>query len=421
MKKWIAFVSILLALVTILAGCSAPQTPAVESGTANGNTTETVTDAPAPPAEPRTLSINGVDISQYKIIYALNADKQAMLAADRTSLKTYWNDAYDGELQTAKRLAQLLKSYFGVELEMGVDTVTEESEYEILIGETNRAETQTAASTKTLAIDDYEIKPIEKKLVIRGGKNGSMYHGLDALEEMFQNEANGRAYTLIESAPITGSYHLQRIAVIGDSITEGYSASNRQIFSYVPTMARMYWQESVVYNYGKGSMTMRSDHEHSYQACDKWTACLANTEQYDVVLIMLGTNDSNRVWKMNRAWNEQDDAIYKSSARAIIDRVKQHSPNTEFVLMNCPAYYGTKEFGSARVRNLQKEIADTLKAEGYQMHLYDMYTYTTQNLGSSMFPDQLHPNDEGHFNMAKGVASMLRTLAAGKTSQYLLY
>ena len=120
-------------------------------------TVESETNDVTSNAEPRTLQINGVDISQYKIVYAMNADKKAMQAADSTALLTYWHDTYDGELQTAKRLAKMLRTYFDIELQVGLDTKTEKSEYEILIGATNRAETKTATSEKKLEIDDYEI------------------------------------------------------------------------------------------------------------------------------------------------------------------------------------------------------------------------------------------------------------------------
>ena len=88
--------------------------------------------------------------------------------------------------------------------------------------------------------------------------------------------------------------------------------------------------------------------------------------------------------------------------------------------MNCPAYYKTSHFGTAKVRALQSQIVTELKAENYDIHLFDMYSYTSVNLGSAMFPDGLHPDAKGHYNMAIGVTEMLKTLKAGKTNRYLL-
>ena len=351
-----------------------------------------------------------------------------MSAANKSYMKTYWKEEYDAELQTAKRLAEIIKVNFGVELPVSADyEVKTPGEYEILIGATNRTESTSAESAKKLGLDDYEIKLYGTKLVIRGGATGSMYHALDALETAFAKTVENNAYTLTADAPITGTYHLTRIATIGDSITDGYNSTNRKIFSYVPTMARMYWQESVVYNYGLTSTTMRSDLADSYQKSQQWKDLLANTEKYDVVLIMLGTNDSNRVWKNagkptnnDGNWGTADDTAYKTSARSIIDRVKQHSPNAKFVIMNCPVYYGTAHFGTAKVRELQKQVVTELKAANYDIHLFDMHSYTSINLTREMLPDALHPDDAGHYNMAIGVTEMLKTLKAGKTNRYLL-
>lgn len=423
MKKWIAVLSVLLVLCTLLSACTQPQTPVHTATTAAE--TDPVTQ---PPEEPRTLKIGGVDISRFEIIYGVNAKKKEMSEAGRTMMKEYWKTEFDAELQTANRLAAIIKTNFGVELSVAADNeVRTPGQYEILIGATNRTESTEAATAKTLALDDYEIKLYGEKLVIRGGATGSMWHSLDALETAFAKKVENNAYTLTADAPITGSYHLTRIATIGDSITDGYNSTNRKVFSYVPTVARMYWQESVVYNYGLTSTTMRSDLADSYQKSQQWKDLLANTEKYDVVLIMLGTNDSNRVWKnagkpanSDGNWDADDNAAYKSSAREIIDRVKQHSPNTKFVIMNCPAYYKTSYFGTAKVRELQKQIVTELKAENYDIHLFDMHSYTSVNLGSSMFPDGLHPDDKGHYNMAIGVTAMLKLLKEGKTDRYLL-
>ena len=415
MKKWIKLIAMTMVLATFFVGCANTQSP-------NTNATESATSAPNTlPAEPRTLKIGDVDISQYKIVYAMNADKQAIMQSNDMPLKEYWDDAYDAEKQTALRLAEIIKTYLGVELDVGVDLSVVDSKYEILIGATNRSESQEAAEATTLSIDEYEIKLIGNRLVVRGGTHGAMYHALDALEEMLKTDENGRNHTITESKPIKGSYHLTRVAVIGDSISQGYSATNKEFNSYVPTTGRIHWKDHVVYNYGLTSTTMRSDLADSYQNSQQWADLRANTEKYDVVLIMLGTNDSNRIWKTGAAWGTADDTAYISSASVIIDTVLAHSPNAEIVIMSCPVYYGEKEFGSARVRTLQKSIADTLKSEDYKIHFFDMYSYTVEHLPREMLPDDLHPNNAGHYQMAKGVAAMLQALAEGKTSQYLLY
>ena len=108
------------------------------------------------------------------------------------------------------------------------------------------------------------------------------------------------------------------------------------------------------------------------------------------------------------------------------------NPNAEIVVMTCCVHYRTAAAGytssnpyivsSANVVALQKEIALRMKNAGYNVHLYDMEAYSTENTTKAMFnSDHLHPADAGHEVLARGVAKMLQMLRDGKTDQYLLY
>lgn len=383
--------------------------------------TETETEAPA---EPKFLKIGGEDISKYKIVYEYNADKIAIFGVERSR----WRPEYDCQQVTANRLAQIVKDTFGVELETSVDKNTTETEYEILIGNTNRAETQTKALT-TLATDSFTVKMSGKKLIVCAGAGGSLYHALDKLEEFFATKVENNTYVIDDKSDFSGEYKLKKVACIGDSITEGYNATSLQYFAWAAVLGRLAWQEYVVYNYGIGGATMRTDFTDSYQTypnrTEIWQRCLAKSKNngFDIVLIMLGTNDSNRDTRTGDGiWTAADDTRYKNDFRSIVDQVKAGSPNAEFVLMNCPATYGSKtSYGSAHVVELQTQISTAMKNEGYNMHLFDMNAYTKKYLGSSLFPDGLHPANEGHDKMAQGVYGMLKMLAENKTDTYLKF
>ena len=102
------------------------------------------------------------------------------------------------------------------------------------------------------------------------------------------------------------------------------------------------------------------------------------------------------------------------------------NPDAKIVMMNCPVYYRTAEthtshyHSSPRVLSLPAQSVPHLQGEGYDVHLYDMNAYTTANTTSSMFPDLLHPGDEGHEIMARGVGDMIKLLLEGKTNTYLI-
>jgi len=406
-KTIISMLSLLLLFCMLLSSCTAPNSP--DAGTEYQS--ESQTEAPTQPSvsnEPAKLQINGLDIAQYSIIYA---------ESEYGDLIDGIGSKYDYNKVTATRLSDLIFERFGVRLEPKCDADTSIGRYEILVGQTNREQTQTI-QVKTLDIDDYLIKLKDDRLVICGGASGTTYHAIDSLEAWFSTRVENNLYNVTTDVSLSGSYHLKRIACIGDSITAGSTSTDRALYSYPAYLGRMYWQEGVVYQYGKSSKTMRDDLADSYMATDEWAACLANKEKYDAVLIMLGTNDSAR----DKDWSSADDAAFKSSCRTLCSKLKEHSPNVELVIMNCPVNFkgNSRNFGSLQVRNLQSLMVDELKQDGYKIHLYDMYNYSRTQMGQALFPDNLHPTNRGYAKMANAIHTMLGYLFAGETSEYLL-
>ena len=351
--------SLFLLICTLFTACTGVNSNAVPTAT-NDTQTETPTTPDTPPVsnEPAKLQINGLDISNYSLIYA-ECEIADLLAAV--------GPQYDYNKVTATRLSDLIFERFGVRLEPKCDTQTSAGQYEILVGKTNREQSNTY-QIATLPIDDYLVKLKDDKLVICGGANGTTYHAIDAFENWFGSIVADNLYNLTDSVSLSGSYHLKRIACIGDSITAGSTATDRAVYSYPAYLGRMYWQEGIVYQYGRSSKTMRDDLADSYMATDEWAACLANKEKYDAVLIMLGTNDSAR----DKDWSSADDAAFKSSCRTLCSKLKEHSPNVELVIMNCPVNFkgDSRNFGSLQVRNLQSLMVDELKQDGYKIQRY---------------------------------------------------
>ena len=70
--KWIPILSFLLLFTLLLGGCSTPSNPNVNTEITESNTPENTSPNDPPPAieNARSLSIGGVDISQYRIVYA---------------------------------------------------------------------------------------------------------------------------------------------------------------------------------------------------------------------------------------------------------------------------------------------------------------------------------------------------------------
>lgn len=374
-------------------------------------------------AEPEyKLTINGVDISNYQIIYKA--------PADAATLKNYWRPEYDAARITAERLADLIEANYGVRIPVYSDKFAPETAYEILVGKTNRA-ASSAATITGLTTDQYYVGVSGSKLLICGGADGTTWHAVDAVEAYLTGATPvDNVYNINHKINQSGTYHLQRVAFIGDSIT--YAAistdylNNGGMFGYPKQAGRIDWKESVVTPYGSAGTAMTG-----YMGINLWTTFCndAKANPYDVVVIMLGINDANVADKAS-GWNDTLSASFTTALENMVKAIDTMNPNAEIVIMTCCVHYRTAAAGytgtcivsSANVVALQKSTALNLKNAGYNVHLYDMEAYSTANTTKAMFhSDHLHPADAGHEVLARGVAKMLQMLREGKTDQYLLY
>ena len=95
--------------------------------------------------------------------------------------------------------------------------------------------------------------------------------------------------------------------------------------------------------------------------------------------------------------------------------LQRQNRDLEFVLVNCPTYFGTGTFGSAEVRQVQAELVTSLNDSGCPTTLFDMYT-ATQNM-SAHFPGGLHPNDMGYLKIAYAFAEFLQNFITPAISE----
>ena len=93
-----------------------------------------------------TLSIAGVPISKYSIVYRISPITSAL--QDEYTKNLY--PVYDFDRESADRLAALIKEYCGTELGVYCDSDRKETAHEILVGMTTRD-----------ATDDLGLKNLE--------------------------------------------------------------------------------------------------------------------------------------------------------------------------------------------------------------------------------------------------------------------
>ena len=202
-----------------------------------------------------------------------------------------------------------------------------------------------------------------------------------------------------------------RLGCIGDSITEGVGASS-PTKDWVSDLSGMLDPSVTVGNYGVSGTTMMMVSNSSYWS----TGDLPKVETFlitdgganeDVaVIIMLGTNDSKDSAGVDN-WNATAPTRYAADYDAMIDALQGLTPTPDvFLALPPPAFVNSYGIDGTVIADqiipIIVAIATTRKLPVIDVHspLVGM---------SALFPDGVHPNDQGHMEIATIMYDGLRT------------
>ena len=401
------FLLVVIALLTIFVSCSSDKPPSSTESSEQNRVENEETPLKA------ALKIAGTDIANYKIVYARSE-------YHRTGRN--FTTEYDFYKLIAQRVQADLYDISGVMLEIALDTSTEEGEYEILVGPTNRTQSD---AYDTMDVYKYQNTVTSNKLVLGGGyvntaltgdlKTGyswaSTYHSWDYILDYIREGVNAGKSEIdfADGFSQSGKCNLITVACIGDSITEGYLSTDWNYCSYPAVLQRILWQDYVVINYGNSGKTMRDDLGARYQNTPQYNAAVKNASKFDLALIMLGTNDSHN----DPHFSAADNQAFNDSALSLVSALTKKNSDLKITVMNCPVYYGTGTSGSLHVRNLQAKLVGILRDKGHDVSYFDMYSFTKTELTETRFPDDLHPNDEGYALMGHRLAEVVPAIMDG--------
>ena len=192
-----------------------------------------------------------------------------------------------------------------------------------------------------------------------------------------------------------------RIAFIGDSITEGHSATSRLSDSYPANYlenALADGEDVIVSNFGVSSGGMRPMAVRYYPDMLAYPICLEESGA-DIYFFALGINDADYTGRSNGALEE-----YKSRYMALI---KEHGdmPDTDkvYVTSVSPLTAGTPEKrvrAFSLVRPTQEQIVNELNAsDSGKYEFVDIYALlypAFSSAPSTYLKDGIHPNDSGY-------------------------
>jgi acyl-CoA thioesterase-1 len=188
------------------------------------------------------------------------------------------------------------------------------------------------------------------------------------------------------------------VAAIGDSNTSGIGlmTENGDSSSYPSQLQVLLGYSYQVINYGLSRRTLLSTGDAPYTQDQFYTD--SQQAQPDIVLIMLGTNDS-------KAYNWNADA-YESQLKEFVNTYKNLASKPTVYLMSPPAAYQNP--GLIDPATVSEQIVPIVQrvADETQVIYIDIYTATKNH--PDLFPDGIHPNTTGYKLIAQTVYDSLQ-------------
>ena len=342
------------------------------------------------------FSICGNDVSKYKIVYA-SSDPEAAKWENY-----YFGVDYKYDEISANELKSQIKSIFDIELEVTCDAESEPSEYEILVGKTNR-EASRELNLFSLLSNERKCQVMNNKLVLCGGDYSSTYHCIDLLVDEFnrQAEAGSKVVYLDSSFKCESSFDVTNIALIGDDVFSQSTITDTDILNVPSVMQRLLWKDYNVHSYLADDCTVKSELKQGKQfiATDAYKDLVANCNSLDAVVINLGTYDLKY---SEISWNKTDDAIFVSSYQNIIEEL--HSNNKDIKFYICTTV-NAKD--NQDIINAQKSVYKALVDLNYDVTLVDLDTLIGKYFYDESFVNGFYPKEYASAVIAKKIASAI--------------
>ena len=181
----------------------------------------------------------------------------------------------------------------------------------------------------------------------------------------------------------------QLLACVGDSITYGLGLADPATQAWPALLGQQLGDEWGVMDLGVSGTTLCAEGMHPYLE----TGELARLEgaQPALITIMLGSNDSTIP-----TWNLES---YKKQYADLVKSLSARYPQAGFVLMSPTCLFVTdvnQERHTEPARIIAEEIRPAVEELAGQLgaRYVDLYGFTQDH--PEWFPDNLHPNAEGH-------------------------
>lgn len=188
-----------------------------------------------------------------------------------------------------------------------------------------------------------------------------------------------------------------KLACVGNSITFGATILNRNKNSYPAQLSAMLSSDWQVKNFGVCGATLIKKGSHPYRKQKAFKSALAFKPQ--VVVIMLGTNDSNP-----KNWQYKDEFVTDYMALIASFRKLENKPKI-YLCLPVPIYSTIWQRNSIV---LKEQIIPRIKQVADKTNLPIIDLYSALSNKKELFPDTVHPNSQGAGLIAREIYQALR-------------
>jgi lysophospholipase L1-like esterase len=196
----------------------------------------------------------------------------------------------------------------------------------------------------------------------------------------------------------------QKVACIGNSITYGAGLANRTTNSYPAQLDKMLGGNYDVRNFGVSGCTMLKAGDKPYWQESEYNNALAFAP--DIVIIMLGTNDS-KPWN----WTTANSLLFESDYKEFINNFRNLASKPKIIISYpCKAYSTAFGISDSVITNAIRPIIKKISFD-MGITLVDMYAETSG--ASYFFPDGIHPNVAGTRKIATKFYSIITSTIPG--------
>ena len=333
------------------------------------------------------LTLNGVDIAQYKIVYAA----EGTTTHYRSSVNAWVESAkYEDAARAIENEIFLLT---GKHLTVVSAAESEESDYEILVGKVARSEEVSQFYiTHGVGYSDERLAfgMVGTKLLFAGGSPNSTF----AASCEFVNECRKMRSPDFTSPLVSLTTDLTKVVCIGSGSTHGSSSTNVNKYNYT-----VYLQKMLDLDYYVSNLALPTTTAQDYELSSEYQLSLSFAP--DVVIMMLGYDDANPsglVWKTAESREE-----YVQSITRMVNAYRKANSDVQIYIVS-PTYKATSSIWE---ENLD-EVSEALKNTATDLSETFIDVCRISKDESWDFPDGKNLKNEGYEVLAKSVFDAIK-------------